>query len=128
MLYKKFTLLTFPKNVHTLNTRIYFCDSMTLVRSGLLSEADSCPNRYYRVSDKRPLQKRVRFTTSSPNWSIWSLKDMAGDKLTMETDCSCTQRYKVLRYVHIFKSQQLEKIFCKLFCYLHCMKLVTLAL
>ena len=30
------------------------------------------------------------------------------------------------RYVHIFKSQQLEKIFCKLFFYLHCMKLVTL--
>ena len=30
MLYKKFTGLAFPKNVHTLNTRIYFCDSRTL--------------------------------------------------------------------------------------------------
>ena len=30
MLYKKFAGLAFPKNVHTLNTRIYFCDSRTL--------------------------------------------------------------------------------------------------
>ena len=39
MLYKKFLRLTFSKNVHTLNTRIYFCDSRTHVRSGLLSES-----------------------------------------------------------------------------------------
>ena len=53
---------------------------------------------------------------------------MAGDRLTREHASSCTQRQKVWPYVHIFKSQQLEKIVCKLFCYLHYMKLVTLAL
>ena len=36
MLYKKFKRLTFPKNVHTLNTIIYFCDSMTLVRIDII--------------------------------------------------------------------------------------------
>ena len=30
MLYKKFTGLAFPKNMHTLNTGMYFCDSRTL--------------------------------------------------------------------------------------------------
>ena len=36
MLYKKLTRLTFSKNVHTLNTRIYFCDSRTLVQIDII--------------------------------------------------------------------------------------------
>ena len=36
MLYKKFKRLTFPKNEHTLNTKIYFCDSRILVRIDII--------------------------------------------------------------------------------------------
>ena len=58
MLYKKFTRLTFPKNVPTLKTR-------TLVRSGLLSEADSCPKRTLVRIDIIGFQTRDRFGKES---------------------------------------------------------------
>ena len=61
MLYKKFARLTFPKNAHTLNTRIYFCDSRTLVRSGLLSESISSGFGQETASEKEfVLQPLVR--------------------------------------------------------------------
>ena len=54
MHYKKFKRLTFPKNVHTLKTKKYFCDSRTLVRSGLLSESILLGFGQETASEKSP--------------------------------------------------------------------------
>ena len=49
------------------NNNVLVTAHITSMILGVLSEADSCPNQYYQVSDKSQFRTRVRCADSCPN-------------------------------------------------------------